>query len=312
MNALEASFRISYHVAKSGKAHTIAENLIASCLQDAVKCILGEGPALKVSRIPLSNSTVSRRIEDMSVNIEDTVVARVKNSKYFAIQVDESTDVSDFAVLLVIVRYINVSMVGENLLLCHALTKRTRGEDIFNAINVYFEEKQIDWKNCCGLCTDGAKSMSGCYSGLRARVLEVAPNAVWTHCCIHRQNLASSRPPIYLKSVLDESVKIVNFIKPKATKSRLFTVLCEEMGCNHTTLLLHTEVRWLSRGKVISRLFELRREVDTLFNDHPFYLQTKIKDCDWVQTLAYLSDIFSNINTLNISLQHHCHNFRCS
>ena len=31
-NAVEASYRISYHIAKRGKNHTIAEDLIAPCI----------------------------------------------------------------------------------------------------------------------------------------------------------------------------------------------------------------------------------------------------------------------------------------
>ena len=34
--------------------------------------------------------------------------------------------------------------------------EHTRGEDIFNAIDCYFNEKDINLSNCCGLCTDGA------------------------------------------------------------------------------------------------------------------------------------------------------------
>lgn len=46
-------------------------------------------------------------------------------SKSFAIQVDENTDVTNFAVLLVIVRYLNNNEVEENLLLCYLLSERT-------------------------------------------------------------------------------------------------------------------------------------------------------------------------------------------
>ena len=39
------------------------------------------------------------------------------------------------------------------------------------------------------------------------------------------------------------------------------------MGTEHTVLLFHTNVRWLSRGKVFNRLFELRYEVLTFLKN---------------------------------------------
>lgn len=302
-NAVEASYRISYRIARCGKNHTIAENLISPCIKDAVRCMLGEEHVRKMNSIPLSNSTISRRIQDMSDDVETTVIDRIKHSKFFAIQVDESTDVASFAILLVIARYLKENEVEENLLLCHALSERTTGEDIFNAIDQYFKEKGISWSNCCGLCTDGGKSVAGFYSGLRGRVMKVAPNVTWSHCCIHRQNLASKKLPEELKLVLDDAVKIVNFIKSRSTNCRLFKALCDEMMSEHSALLFHTEVRWLSRGKVLTRLFELRHEVQVFFEDNPFRLGSKLHDSDWLSALAYLSDIFSQINKLNLSLQ---------
>lgn len=302
-NAVEASYRISYRIAKCGKNHTIAENLISPCIKDAVRCMLGEEHVRKMNSIPLSNNTINRRIQDISEEIEATVIDRIKDSKFFAIQVDESTDVASFAILLVIARYLKDNEVEENLLLCHALLERTTGEDIFNAIDCYFKAKGISWSNCCGLCTDGGKSVAGFYSGLRGRVMKVAPNVTWSHCCIHRQNLASKHLPGELKLVLDDAVKIVNFIKSRSTNSRLFKALCEEMMSHHSALLFHTEVRWLSRGKVLTRLFELRYEVQLFFEAHPFQLGSKLHDSNWLSALAYLSDIFQQLNKLNLALQ---------
>jgi len=103
--------------------------------------------------------------------------------------------------------------------------------------------------------------MSGIYTGLIARVRSVAPLVQWTHCSIHRKALVVKGLEEYLKKTLDDAVKIVNFIKARPKNSRLFGVLCDEMGCEHKQLLLHSEVCWLSRGKVILRLFELRDEL---------------------------------------------------
>ncbi|XP_043923363.1 zinc finger BED domain-containing protein 5-like [Protopterus annectens] len=297
-NAVEAS----YHIGKCGKSRTIAENLISPCITEAIRCMLGEEHVRKMTTIPLSNNTISRRIEDMSDDVEMTVIGRIKSSKIFAIQVYESTDVANCAILLAIARYLKDNEVEENLLLCHPLSQRTRGEGILNVVD-YFKEEEINWSNCCGLCTDGAKSMLGIYSGLCGLVMKVAPNISWSHCCIHRQSLACKNFPGELKLVLDEAVKVVNFIKSKSTNSRIFKALCEEMMSPHSTVLLHTEVRWLSRGKVLTQLFELRHEVQVFFEDHPFFLASKLQDCNWLQALAYLSDIFQIVNKLNLALQ---------
>jgi hypothetical protein len=39
------------------------------------------------------------------------------------------------------------------------------------------------------------------------------------------------------------------------------------MGAEYEGLLYHTEVRWLSRGQVLKRLFELRAEVSLFWKE---------------------------------------------
>jgi hypothetical protein len=38
----------------------------------------------------------------------------------------------------------------------------------------------------------------------------------------------------------------------------MFKILCENLDKEHISLLLHTEIWWLSRGRVLSREFELK------------------------------------------------------
>lgn len=59
---------------------------------------------------------------------------------------------------------------------------------------------------------------------------------------------------------------MVNNIKMNPLNSRIFAAICNEMGSDHDHLLLHTEVRWLSRGRVFNRLFELRHDLKEYFS----------------------------------------------
>ncbi|MBN3279439.1 ZBED5 protein, partial [Polyodon spathula] len=107
---------------------------------------------------------------------------------------------------------------------------------------------------------------------------------------------------IQLVPLSNNTVPMVNFIKARPLNSRIFSDLCNEMGSKHVNLLLHTEVRWLSRGKALARFFELHSEVKVFFTDHPFPLSHCLHDTDSLSRLGYLSDIFSRLNKLNLGL----------
>lgn len=57
----------------------------------------------------------------------------------------------------------------------------------------------------------------------------------------------------------------------------------------------------LSRGKILLRSLELRAEVFAFFIDHQFDLQSWMTDSQWLAGLAYLSDIFTKINDVNLA-----------
>ena len=82
------------------------------------------------------------------------------------------------------------------------------------------------------VCTDGAASCTGKNSGVVKRIQEKAPDAVWTHCFIHREALAAKELSPDLNDVLSNCISIVNFIKSRPLNQKLFSVLCEEMGAS--------------------------------------------------------------------------------
>ena len=47
----------------------------------------------QLATIPLSDDTISRRIDSMADDVKSQVVEKLKQSPYFAIQLDETTDI---------------------------------------------------------------------------------------------------------------------------------------------------------------------------------------------------------------------------
>ena len=93
--------------------------------------------------------------------------------------------------------------------------------------------------------------------GLRTLMQGVAVNAKWTHCLIQHDALASQQLSGDLNGVLKAVVKILNFIKPRPLKARLFQRFCDELG-EYNNLLFYCNARGLSKGKVLPCVYELR------------------------------------------------------
>ena len=146
--------------------------------------------------------------------------------------------------------------------------------------------------------------MLGCRSGFITRVKQKNPDAVGTHCVIHREALASKTLPAAMKKKLAIIIRIVNFINSSAVNFRLFSQLCKHMDSNHENLLFHTNVRWLSKGNMLARVYGLKDEVSIFLGSQGKQdLQLPFQSKEFQLAMAYLVDIFEAFNCLNLLLQ---------
>ncbi|GLV20116.1 hypothetical protein CBL_21336, partial [Carabus blaptoides fortunei] len=301
---LQASYHVAYLCAKKKKPHNIAEELVKPCALEIAKIVLGSDAYNKVKQIPLSNDVIRSRIKDMSEDILQQIVEDIKNSPVkVSIQLDESTDVDNYSQLMVYIRYVKEQSVIEEFLFCEPLDLTTRGVDVFNHVNNFFKNHEISINIVGSICTDGAPAMLGKHSGFIAYIKKEVPEVTITHCMLHRHALASKTLTRNLMNTLSTAVAVVIYIKGRALNHRIFRAFCEEIGDMHTTLLFHTEVRWLSRGRMLSRVFEMRAEIIQFLTNQRSNLVEEFGKRESILRLAYLADIFSQLNELNISLQ---------
>ena len=101
-DVVAASYKIALLVTEQKQPHTIAESLILPGAKILVKRVFGEQAIAKLNAVSLSDNTIKRRIEEMSDDIANQIPAEIKESKFgFAIQLDESTHITNYCQLLV-------------------------------------------------------------------------------------------------------------------------------------------------------------------------------------------------------------------
>ena len=94
-------------------------------------------------------------------------------------------------------------------------------------------------------------------------------------------------------------MQIVNFVQATALNPRIFHNMCEEMESQNQDLLFRSNVRWLSRGNILTRTLELKFETEIFLYEKRHALADCLNDAAWPAKLAYLRDIFTHLNERN-------------
>ncbi|KAL3859345.1 hypothetical protein ACJMK2_009570 [Sinanodonta woodiana] len=120
------------------------------------------------------------------------------------------------------------------------------------------------------------------------------------HCLIHQQALCSKS--LKWDSVMNIVVSCVNFIRAHALNHRQFQEFLSELNASYEDVLYHTEVHWLSRGRVLKRFYDLLPQI-TAFMLSKNKEVPELNDAEWNWYLAFLTDVTEILNSFNVQLQ---------
>ncbi|XP_066965478.1 protein FAM200C-like [Macrobrachium rosenbergii] len=234
----------------------------------------------------------------MAENIEETLCNMLRTTE-FSLQLDESTLPGNESLLLAYVRFVKDESLVQELLFARQLETDTKGESVFRVD--FFKAKDIPLSNILACATDGAPSMVGRHRGFISFLKKAVPGVLTVHCVIHRQHLVPKNLSGRLHKSMSTVITAINKIKAHALNSRLFRQLGTDNDEEFERLVLHTEVRWLSKGNCLRRFYSLFDTVVEFFKDSNSVLCDELRNMK--HDIAYLADIFTKFNEVNLQLQ---------
>ena len=217
----------------------------------------------------------------MSSDVESYLVKKSKTSK-FSIQLDEST-VSDNRAILIACFIDDSCEVCEEMLFAKLLETDTTGLSIFEATKFWFDENQIPFGNVVSWATDGAPFMFGKQNGFIPHIKELCPSILAVHCVVHRHHIVAKKISFDFHGSLRVVIQTVNKIKSHSRYDRHFRKFSIDTEQEHVRLILHTEVRWFSKGNCLAgfvKLFDTIVNFLENLNQNNFAKKIKLRKCD--------------------------------
>ena len=105
-----------------------------------------------------------------------------------------------------------------------------------------------DWSNV-RISIHGVHIMTSQYNGVVDHMKAVSLGAKFIHCYMHKEVLPTKQFPAMLRTVLNEYMKTVDFIKAHPLNLRIFAALYVVMGRMHPKILLHKKSIGFLEGK---------------------------------------------------------------
>ncbi|XP_044869697.1 zinc finger MYM-type protein 1-like [Mauremys mutica] len=140
----------------------------------------------------ISHEVINEIIEMMAMTALRKIVQKIKASKFYAIVMDETTDLSRKEQVRFSLRFFSSEdwEIYEEFIGFYQ-TDTMDAASLFKIVEDTLLRCDLPFSDCRGQCYDGASNVSGKFTGVQARVKEREPRAEFVHCAAHSLNLAT-------------------------------------------------------------------------------------------------------------------------
>jgi len=155
---------------------------------------------------------------------------------------------------------------------------------------------QILFAKLHGQCYDGCNTMAGATARITAKVQEIEPRAVFTHCYGHSLNLGVSdaiKKSPAMKDCLETCIELVKLIKFSSKQEAMLCKVNEESDNNAINVRTLCPTKWTVRAESLSSILANYDSIQEL----------------WEAALHETSDTETKARIRGIQSQMHCFKF---
>ena len=279
----------------------------------------------------LSPTIQNEMIDIVGNSILEIIAQRVKLSGYYSVLMDETTDARHIEQVSIMVRYVDIdakdelNVVNERLLGVVSADETT-GEALTKLLLGVLTKNGLNVENIIGQGYDGGANMRGGSKGVQARIRELNPRAMYTHCfahCLNRAlvNAVCSKEHAVARNFFGIVELIYTFIEGSAARHNFFISVQERLNSGTTKPALHmkglSDTRWNCRADTLKRIIQpevYQAVIETV--DHvadttsdgsvrgvAAGLKKSLTDFQFVVQLFTMQPVFEQINETSVLLQ---------
>jgi len=209
-------------------------------------------------------------LEIMACTVQRRILSKITESPFLALMVDETTDISNKEQLVFVIRRTDADLnVHEDFLGMHEM-KSTDAESITSTIKTVLLRLDIPITKLRGQCYDGASTMAGARNGVAAKIQQLEPKAVFTHCYGHALNLSVNDTVKKCKTMrdcLDTCYEVIKLIEFSPKRNAMLNSIKEEVGDDAPSVCTLCPTRWTVRAQSIASILANCKNIQDLWDE---------------------------------------------
>ena len=143
---------------------------------------------LRYSKQCQSRQTITRRVTELAAYTQDENRRKILSSPAWGIQIDESTDKSGFAQVILYARFVDTDegIIETKFVTILRVEGSPTAENLYGVLNTYVEAEGLPKQRLVSFTSDGASVMRSAKGGVAGHLRRnYNPSLLAQHCIVH-------------------------------------------------------------------------------------------------------------------------------